>query len=520
MDMIYQDVNHALPNLASRLRAADELGSRAGRVREEMHNHIVIERPINREVLVQGRGASLPAQIAETMWVLSGRNDVAFLSHYLPRAAEFSDDGKVWRGGYGPRIRSAMHSNAAATPMEPVDQLKHVLDLLQRDHTSRRAVIGIYDGADDSVESKDIPCNDLLVFSSRLGKLDLSVHTRSNDLVWGWSGINQFEWSVLQEIVAGLLGLTVGKTHYHIVSLHMYDRHWEKSEGWKGLVQTAEDALKPSPRFDAEAVRNNGEGDVHSVLKLDGLFRRWFILEDRIRVQGSQRPGLQGEIEDFPEPMMRSWLYVLNAWWNGAWLPEDIRGTRLEAALELSPKRKTETAVEQAQHDTVSIVTLASNNTVSEFIDETSDLHVEKSQAYGDSWKRRGELLGILANVARKIDRLGVTDEHETSADTAQDLLVYLVKYRLWLKAHVNGTEDFSDVDGAVRREMMRVASIVATDAGCWQFNWETWLKTQFDALFTAVQDPNRQSPVVSGILNGMERVAFLLAFHLWLKAK
>lgn len=62
-----------------------------------------------------------------------------------------------------------------------------------------------------------------------------------------------------------------------------------------------------------------------------------------------------------------------------------------------------------------------------------ADLHAQKHAAYGDSWKRRGEMLGILANVARKVDRLGVTDDNETAADTAIDLLVYLVKYRLWL---------------------------------------------------------------------------------------
>lgn len=67
------------------------------------------------------------------------------------------------------------------------------------------------------------------------------------------------------------------------------------------------------------------------------------------------------------------------------------------------------------------------------FIDYVCQLHAEKHAVYGDSWKRRGEQVAILANIARKIDRLGVGGAGDTSADTAIDALVYLAKYRLWL---------------------------------------------------------------------------------------
>ena len=65
-----------------------------------------------------------------------------------------------------------------------------------------------------------------------------------------------------------------------------------------------------------------------------------------------------------------------------------------------------------------------------------ADLHERKDKAYGDSWKRRGEKVAIQANIARKVDRLGVSDDDETELDTAVDLLVYLIKYRGWLAGH------------------------------------------------------------------------------------
>ena len=103
--MHFPNLNEALPRLAQRLLAAPVVGSRNGGTREIMNIEITLDRPLEREVLHQERKASLPAQIAETMWVLAGRNDIEWLSHYLPRAKDFSDDGTTWRAGYGRRLR-------------------------------------------------------------------------------------------------------------------------------------------------------------------------------------------------------------------------------------------------------------------------------------------------------------------------------------------------------------------------------------------------------------------------------
>src|SRR5699024_3431875 len=228
----YLTVNDALPDLARHVLDGDELGSRKGeRVLERLHQQITLTEPWDRYPRLGLRKASLPAQIAETMWILSGRNDVEWLSYYLPRAIEFSDDGETWRGGYGPRIRRY------GDPMLPgrlhLDQLDAVVRELRESPTSRRAVIGIWDASMDARREnegpwKDVPCNDIISFQSRLGELHAHVFVRSNDLMWGWSGINAFEWSVLQEVIAGILGIEVGTLTFSISSLHAYDRHWSK----------------------------------------------------------------------------------------------------------------------------------------------------------------------------------------------------------------------------------------------------------------------------------------------------
>ena len=66
-------------------------------------------------------------------------------------------------------------------------------------------------------------------------------------------------------------------------------------------------------------------------------------------------------------------------------------------------------------------------------------LHRHKDAAYGDAWRKRGEVIAIFANLARKYDRLLVAfDEQRPAAteplgDTVADLCVYAGKYLTWI---------------------------------------------------------------------------------------
>ena len=66
-------------------------------------------------------------------------------------------------------------------------------------------------------------------------------------------------------------------------------------------------------------------------------------------------------------------------------------------------------------------------------------LHKAKDAAYRNAWKKRGEVIGVLANVARKVDRLEYVTEgapptqDEPLLDTAIDLFVYSIKYQSFL---------------------------------------------------------------------------------------
>jgi thymidylate synthase len=402
----FNNVNDALPRLMEALLGdGAEFPSRAGNTKELMHVGITLRKPWQREIVLPGRKANIAAQIMETMWVLSGRNDVAGLSHYLPRAIDFSDDGLEWRAGYGPRLRN----------FHGVDQLAYLVDTIADSPGSRQAVASIWDPTVDTEPGKDIACNNWISLSARDGKLDVHVGLRSNDAMWGWSGINAFEWSVLQEVVAHIAGLEIGSLHFSTTSFHLYEQHWDKASSLSKL--NGNFMYGDSPRFNLSG---------YNVLsRFDELAQEWFALEEDIRF-GRE---IGNAVNDFPEPMLRSWLRVLQWYWSGEsiYLQPLRRSSLYHACLEgVKPAGK-------HQEEQLEIVE-PYDHIDGEFLDFVNRLHTQKHLAYGDSWKRRGEYM-ILANIARKVDRIesGKDTPDETQADTAQDLMVYLAKYKSWL---------------------------------------------------------------------------------------
>lgn len=454
-------VSDALPQIMrDLLEKGSRVDSRNGAVREFLNVQIMIAQPSRREVLCAGRKANVFAQIAETCWVLSGRSDIGWLSAYLPRAADYSDDGKVWRSGYGPRLRS----------WGGLDQVQYVIDTLKKDPMSRQAVIAIWNPPVDMTDGKDRACNTQLQFQCRDGRLHLTVTVRSNDVMWGWSGINAFEWSTLLEIVASLLGHDVGYITFNIGSLHIYEQHWGR----------AENISYDPPLVDPSVISFNPDGIIRDMVDVDRLFDQWFIWE-RICRRGEATLDL---LNDWEDPLFKAWAAAIAYYWQreAHWLEiPEMQGTGLAAAIAQTPPSVLPVPVQRSRGVAgVPSTTHTLSEPVRAFYRFTAKLHAEKHASYGDSWKKRGEKLSILANIARKVDRLGVGDSFDTSADTAIDLWVYLAKYLCWLDGQPSDPEH---VDKVLRE------SLVATRDRDPEENWEDEIPISFDFYADTVDE-------------------------------
>lgn len=434
--MNYRNVTAALiEGLIAIDSEGQELSVRGSKVREVRNRFVTLKCPLERVVLTPSRRNSVFAAIAETVWVLAGRDDLQFPSAYLPpgRLNEISDDGQTLRGAYGPRLRS--WSN--------VDQIQSCLELISRESTTRRAVISLFDPVRDFAESKDIPCNNWIQWMVRDHKLHMSVVLRSNDIIWGFSGINAFEWSVLHELMSLWSGFGIGEASFLAGSFHLYERHYGRAkqiiERYSGRTCYDFELRSPAP--------------VTPMEHFDHMLDKWFALESAIR---SDPSAARKQVSDFEDPLFGHFLEILRlesgnrAGWTTEQLASEL-GRLPETDLTASAfefLRRSHHGLEiPASHaktqafwdQCFEFKTLSSDIVDSKLRSSIRTLHREKAAAYGNSWKKRGEQLSILANVARKVDRLtqlalgASASRDESLLDTAIDLHVYAIKYQTFL---------------------------------------------------------------------------------------
>lgn len=223
----YGSVDSALIDMADKcLIKGKTVTVRGMETKELLMEQFTVFNPLNRIVFNPARNGNVFASIAETLWMLAGRDDLDWLERYIPQCKKWSDDGKTWRAAYGPRLRSWYINQ-----FETVDQIAEVVKKLTDDPETRQAVISIWDPAEDWVEdSKDYPCNNWLHFIIRDNKLHLNVSIRSNDLIYGFSHNDFFSWSVLLQLMAHWVGVEVGNIVWNATSLHIYKQHYEKAQ--------------------------------------------------------------------------------------------------------------------------------------------------------------------------------------------------------------------------------------------------------------------------------------------------
>lgn len=159
----------------------------------------------------------------ESLWMLNGQRDVASLTRFVKTMANFSDDGHVFHGAYGHRWRHHFE----------YDQLALIARNLKTNPSCRRQVLQIYEVMADACldehqsKTRDIPHDLSACFAINKGALDITVFSRSTNIV----DTSAVHFSMLQEVMAGMIGVPVG-------------RYWRITNNWHAS-QEALDKLAP-----------------------------------------------------------------------------------------------------------------------------------------------------------------------------------------------------------------------------------------------------------------------------------
>jgi len=221
--------------------------------------------------------------LAEVMWILSGNGNVEWISYFNKRMRDYSDGKEDFHGAYGVRIRKwiASWSNYAY-----IDQIECAVNKLRKDPFSRQAVISLWDPDRDNphanMQSKDIPCNNLVYYSLRNEELEQTVVIRSNDVVWG-TPYNAIQFTHLQALVAGMLGARMGKLTYVIQNLHYYLDEYKPTLS-NLLEQAYEKRIQAESIPSFETVSEDRFRDSHCLVERilrmkDGKETIWFLPE-------------------------------------------------------------------------------------------------------------------------------------------------------------------------------------------------------------------------------------------------
>jgi len=169
---------------------------------------------------------SIPIKIfvAEQVWFLTGSRQVTeLLDEYTRIWSPFAQPNGVVAAAYGYRWRHHFHR----------DQIEDLVQLLERDASSRHGVVVAWDpstdGLSSGVQRKNVPCPFAFVVNIIGGRLNLHNVVRSNDVMLGLPH-DVAGYCLLQHILAERLQVKPGKYTHSISHAHIYDVHYEAAQ--------------------------------------------------------------------------------------------------------------------------------------------------------------------------------------------------------------------------------------------------------------------------------------------------
>jgi hypothetical protein len=185
------------------------VGSRAGET-VELENVVIHMSSPARSAALSRPHYEHGIGLMEGAQLVAGIVDPDLLRLVAPKIDDYSD----FYGAYGPRLAT---------------QLPVLIERLTADPSSRQAVLEIWDAEKDQQGGhRDHPCTMVITFRIRAGRLNMSVHMRSNDIWFGWA-YDAVQFTILQHTVASILGVLPGTYVHHADSFHLYTRHLEEA---------------------------------------------------------------------------------------------------------------------------------------------------------------------------------------------------------------------------------------------------------------------------------------------------
>jgi thymidylate synthase len=215
-EVVINDLRHGYLDMINMVMEHGEEVSPRGQLTKEVRNAtVILTDPTKAIPVAVGRKLNMKIGAVETTQLIAGVSSAMQLNLVSKNAFEaYMNNGRLI-GAYGPRL---------------YHQMENVVRMICRDPDTRQAAALVWRGDETDLAllgNKDVPCTVALSWNVRHGKLNASTVMRSNDVFLGVA-YDFWMFTRLQMTLAWALGLEVGDYRHHAISLHAYERDWDK----------------------------------------------------------------------------------------------------------------------------------------------------------------------------------------------------------------------------------------------------------------------------------------------------
>ena len=172
-----------------------------------------IQNPLDNHITHKQRDWKLEYAEAEWQWYLSGDRNIKKLGDLYGKIPT------IWQ-----RMADSFGNVMSnyGWQWQRNHQIDYVVGKLREQPNTRHAAISIYDGKEFERYRKDTPCTYAIQFTKLNDKLNMSVYMRSNDIWYGFCN-DQYQFSMLQKMIADRLSIDVGWYYHHAHNMHLYN---------------------------------------------------------------------------------------------------------------------------------------------------------------------------------------------------------------------------------------------------------------------------------------------------------
>ena len=206
------------------VKTAGQANTARGQTTLEVENATLLFAPYERLSSFEARKLNLDYCKQELLWYLRADR----FDHSIQKHATMWKKLVAFDGGYHSNYGHYLFNEKTA---DGDSQIDWVVKELCRDPGSRRAVCVLLKPEHLYAANVDVVCTYSISFRIRGESLNMTVHMRSNDLIFGTTN-DVFCFSMIHELVYALLKpkyttLKLGDYVHRVDSLHAYERHFD-----------------------------------------------------------------------------------------------------------------------------------------------------------------------------------------------------------------------------------------------------------------------------------------------------